>query len=117
MCLRNLPWLNKIYYSESQSQEKAQPADNEISNAKKVVLSTKPASCRKHKLLLAIKTVCIVIIPQNHLYGFIFQEIHLYLPIQLSEGWQSCGSHPDNEVLLLTQLLCKKTSLAISHIE
>lgn len=58
----NLPWLNKIYNSESHSQKNAYSPDGEISNAKKVILPTKPASGRKHKLFLAVKTVCIVIV-------------------------------------------------------
>ena len=57
-----LPRFNKIYDGESQSQKEAYSPDGEISDAKKVILPTKPASRRKHKLLLAIKTVCIVVV-------------------------------------------------------
>lgn len=41
------------------------------------------------------------------MYGIIDLKIHLYLPIQLPESWKSCSSHPNNKVLLLTQLLQK----------
>ena len=98
-----LSWFN----SESQSQKEAYSFDSEISNAKKVIPPTKPASGRKHKLLLAVKTVCIVVAILCHMYDIICLKIHLYLPIQLPESWKSCSSHPNNKVVLFTQLLQK----------
>lgn len=106
-----LPWLYKIYNCESHSQEEAQPTNSEVSNAHKVVFTTKPTSGRKHKLLLPIKTVSIIVVPQCHIDDIIRLQICLYFPIQLSESWQSSSSHPNNKVLLVTQLLNKKTCL------
>jgi antibiotic biosynthesis monooxygenase (ABM) superfamily enzyme len=39
-----LPWLDKIYNSKSHGQKEAQSSNTEISNAKEVILSTKPTS-------------------------------------------------------------------------
>ena len=101
---KNSPWLSKIHYSEGHWQKEAQPADSEVSNAKKVILSAKPGSGRENKLLLAIETIGVIIVLHCHLNEFIFPQIHFYLPIQLPKSRKSCSSHPINEVLLLTQL-------------
>jgi hypothetical protein len=100
---------DEVEQCEQQCQQEAGQADDGVGAAEEGVLPSEPPGGGQHQRLLAVEAVRVVVVLHRHLYTVTGLQIHVDSPVQLSECWQCCYSHPDDQIFLLTQLLNLQT--------
>ena len=88
----------------AEGEEEADAADGNVREADEVVLAADPGRGGQDQRLLPLEDVRVVVVLDHHRDLVARHDVRLDSPVELPECWEGGGSHPDDEVLLLTQL-------------
>ena len=100
----NSQWEDEAEHREEQRQQEAGQADDDVPAAEEAVLASQHAGRGQNQRLLPAEAVRVVVVLHRHRYQLASTEVHLDPTVQLPERRQRRGSHPHDQVLLLTQL-------------
>jgi hypothetical protein len=89
---------------EAQGEEETDAADGHVRDADEVVLAADPRRGRQHQRLGPPEAVRVVVVLYHHRDLVAGPDVRLDPAVQLSECREGGGSHPHNQILLLTQL-------------
>lgn len=106
---RDRPWLKHVEDDEAHREEEADATDGHVGDADEVVPAADPGCGGQDKCLRPPEAVRVVVVLDHHRDLIVRHDVCLNSAVKLPERWEGSSSHPDNEVLLLTQLKKKKT--------
>ena len=86
--------------AEHKCEEQAEGTHCNVANSKEVVLSSKGVGGRENEALLSLERSYLILIVNFKLVATCLESILNSAP-KFSEIWETCCSHPDDEVLIL----------------
>ena len=95
-----LPRVEELLQTESNCEKEAEDGDNNVGPAEELVLSSDPGGRRKHDLLCARERTDREDIVDLEGDGVTLLEVSVDNAVKLPEGWETRGSHPDDELLI-----------------
>ena len=90
--------LSHVCEEEDDCEDQAEGSYHYIADSQEIVLSSQGIGSRQHKALLSFVASHIIYIIDFHLVSSLLQVL-FKPPIKFSEIRESCGSHPNNEML------------------